>query len=308
MRTKLAATWAAVVILAGGAGCGGTADTPPPQAASPSTAVSAPASPTPSPTAPSKTEDAAALKQAVVTPADLGKPWVEPKKVSSSGKASEACPGKPSAAEKVTRVASVRRDLTEGSGQGVSIGTFQLSTLPTEDAADLRAAYAKDNKTCRTFTYNNQLFVVFSEEGPTTADNADELLMSRAERIYYDKAHKKLAYARHTLVARTGRVVTYVSYAFLTAKADPTAKDFSAAPRSSSTPSSPRSPRVQSTPEPGQLQSAAAAAVYGSPYRGSALRQAQGASPVQGASVRPRTPGLTRPPERSGASWRCGAG
>ena len=233
MRTKLAATWAAVVILAGGAGCGGTAESPPPQAASPSTAVSAPASPSPSPspspTAPNKTEDAAALKQAVITPADLGKPWVEPKKVSSAGKSSEACPGKPSAVEKVTRVASVRRDLTEGKGQGVSIGTFQLSTLPTEDAADLRAAYAKDNKTCRTFTYNNQLFVVFSEEGPTTADNADEILMSRAERIYYDKAHKKLAYARHTVVARTGRVVTYVSYAFLTPKADPTAKDFTPA-------------------------------------------------------------------------------
>ena len=108
----------------------------------------------------------------------------------------------------------------------MSIGTFQLSTLPTEDAADLRAAYAKDNKTCRTFTDANKLFVVYSEEGPTTADNADEILMSRAERIYYDKAHRKLAYARHTVAARTGRVVTYVSYAFLTTKADPTAKDF----------------------------------------------------------------------------------
>ena len=41
-------------------------------------------------------------------------------------------------------------------------------------------------------------------------------MTSRAERIYYDKAHKKLAYARHTVVARSGRVVTYVSYAFLT--------------------------------------------------------------------------------------------
>ena len=50
--------------------------------------------------------------------------------------------------------------------------------------------------------------------------------MSRAERIYYDKAHKKLAYARHTVAARTGRVVTYVSYAFLTTKKDPDAEDF----------------------------------------------------------------------------------
>ena len=160
----------------------------------------------------------------IVTAADLGKPWVEPKKVPSAGKASEACPGKPSAAEEVATVASVRRDLTEGKGQGVNIGTFRLGTLPSEDATDLRAAYAKDNATCKTFTDANKLFVVYSEEGPTAADNADEIVMSRAERIYYDKAHKKLAYARHTVAARTGRVVTYVSYAFLTTKKDPNAE------------------------------------------------------------------------------------
>ena len=72
---------------------------------------------------------------------------------------------------------------------------------------------------------------MYTVEGPTSADNADEILHSRAERIYYDKAHKKLAYARHTVVARTGRVVTYVSYAFLTTKNDPGAKDFSRASR-----------------------------------------------------------------------------
>jgi hypothetical protein len=228
MRTKVAAAFAAMVVMTGGAGCGGSAADSPP-AAGPSTAVGASASPSPLPTAPSKTEDTAGLKQAIVTAADLGRPWVQPEKVPAAGKASEACPGKPSATEDVATIASLRRDLTEGTGQGVNIGTFRLGTLPTEDAADLRAAYAKDNKTCRTFTYNNQLFVVYSEEGPTTADNADEILMSRAERIYYDKAHKKLAYARHTLVARTGRVVTYLSYAFLTTKADPTAKDFTRA-------------------------------------------------------------------------------
>lgn len=47
-----------------------------------------------------------------------------------------------------------------------------------------------------------------------------------AERIYYDKAHTQLAYARHVAVARTGRVVTYVEYAFLIAQGDPKAKDF----------------------------------------------------------------------------------
>ena len=212
------------MIVAAMTGCGGSgAGTEPTTTVA---ATPAESTPTPSPSAPSKAEDAAALKQVIVTAADLGEPWVEPKKVPSAGKASEACPGKPSAAEDIATVASVRRDLTEGKGQGVNIGTFRLGTLPSEDSADLRAAYAKDNATCKTFTDANKLFVVYSEEGPTAAGNADEIVMSRAERIYYDKAHRKLAYARHTVAARTGRVVTYVSDAFLTTKKDPNAEDF----------------------------------------------------------------------------------
>ena len=69
--------------------------------------------------------------------------------------------------------------------------------------------------------------VVRSVEGPASVSGADEVLGTWAERIYYDKAHKKLAYARHYLVLRTGDVVTYVSYAFLTEKKDPKAEDFS---------------------------------------------------------------------------------
>ena len=91
----------------------------------------------------------------------------------------------------------------------------------------MKTAYAESTKACRTFKDANKLYVVYSLEGPTSADGADEVLFSRAERLYYDKAHKKLAYARHTVVTRTGRVVTYVSYAFLTTKKDPGAKDFS---------------------------------------------------------------------------------
>ena len=224
MNRAAAGLGSTLMIVAALTGCGGSGAGTEPTATS--AATSAESTPTPTPSAPSKAEDAAALKKVVVTAADLGKPWVEPKEVPSAGKASEACPGKPSAAEQVTTVASVRRDLTEGKGQGVNIGSFRLRTLPTEDATELRAAYAKDNATCKTFTDLNKLFAVYSEEGPTTAEGADEIVMSRAERIYYDKAHKKLAYARHTVVARTGRVVTYVSYAFLTTKQDPKATDF----------------------------------------------------------------------------------
>jgi hypothetical protein len=224
MRTMLA-TGCLAVIMAVGTGCGGsTADSPTATSSSPPVGTAPTASP--SPTAPSKAEDAAALKRAIVTAADLGEPWVQPKKVPSAGKAAEACPGKPSATNQVATVASVRRDLTEGKGEGVNIGTFRIGTLPSDDATALKSAYAKDNAACKTFTDANKLFVVFSAEGPTSADDADEILMSRAERIYYDKAHKKLAYARHTIVARTGRVVTYVSYAFLTTRTDPDAEDF----------------------------------------------------------------------------------
>lgn len=234
MNQGAAAAASALLILTLVTGCGGPASETGPEIESVPTTASTPTAtktPTPSPTAPSKAEDAAALKQSIVTVADLGKPWIQPDQVPSSGKSSDACPGKPSATGQVTTTASIRRDLTEGKGQGVNIGTFRVATLPRADAADLQAAYAKDNAACKRFTDANKLFVVFSEEGPTAADNADQIVMSRAERIYYDKARKKLAYARHTIVARSGRVVTYVSYAFLTTKRDPKATDFTTTQR-----------------------------------------------------------------------------
>jgi len=224
MRRAITAGGSAVLILVCGVGCGGS-ETPAPPEASTSVPASTPSS---SPAPPTKAEDAAALKKSMVGAADLGKPWVVAKKVATtSSKTDEACPGQPSKVSKLTPVASLNRNLTEGKGVGVNIGTFRLATSPTEDASEVKAAYAADTKACRTFKDANKLYVVYSLEGPTSAKGADEVLVSRAERLYYDKAHKKLAYARHTVVARTGRVVTYVSYAFLTTKKDPGAKDFS---------------------------------------------------------------------------------
>ncbi len=84
MHTKLAVVWTAVIIIAVGTGCAGsTTDTP--SATSPSSPVSTTSPPSPTPEPPSKAEDTAALKRATVTAADLGKPWVEPKKVPSVG-------------------------------------------------------------------------------------------------------------------------------------------------------------------------------------------------------------------------------
>jgi len=65
---------------------------------------------------------------------------------------------------------------------------------------------------------------VRTAEGPTSLEPADEVIAAWAERIYYDKAHRQLAYTRHVVVSRTERVVTYVEYAFLLVPADPQAK------------------------------------------------------------------------------------
>jgi hypothetical protein len=137
MRRAIEAAGAAVVILMCAVGCGG-AETPP----APEASASAPAStPSPSPTAPTKAEDTAALKKAIVGAADLGKPWVVAKNAATTGgDAAEACPGQPSKVDLVTTVASLSRNLTEGKGVGVNIGSFWLSTLPTEDGSEMKTA------------------------------------------------------------------------------------------------------------------------------------------------------------------------
>ena len=45
----------------------------------------------------------------------------------------------------------------------------------------------------------------------------------------FDRGDDEPAYARHTLVARTGRVVATVTYSFLTSESDPDATDFTEA-------------------------------------------------------------------------------
>jgi hypothetical protein len=163
--------------------------------------------------------------------ADLGKPWTRPKKVSQvKGKKGEICPGRTSATDGVAVTASARADLTEGRGAGKNIATFSLSTLTADSGREIKAAYAKDQRACARYQDGNGLFVVRSAEGPTSVAGT-ELLASWAERIYFDRQHKELAYARHTLVTRDGRVPTYLSYAFPTVKADPRAEDFGRASR-----------------------------------------------------------------------------
>lgn len=222
VRTWLAGSMI-VAVLGALAGCG--ASTTDPAGASSAPVATTSSSPSPEPRA----LDEAELKRGLVTAEDLGAPWIQPKSVAVTGSKREICPGHPSATKKLLTGATAQADFTEGKGTGKNIATYRLSTLAEEDASALKAAYADDHLTCAEYKDAAGLYVVRSEEGPTSVPDADELVASWSERIYYDKSHTKLAYARHYLVARTGQVVTYFSYAFLIDKEDPKAEDFTRA-------------------------------------------------------------------------------
>ena len=126
-------------------------------------------------------------------------------------------------------LAGARRDLTEGPEELINGATFRIATLRDSDGSEVRDAWQADTKACRTHTDASDFCVVYRLEGPTSARNADEILFSRAERIYFDRGDAEPAYARHTVVARTGRVVTAVSYTFLIEDSDAEASNFTRA-------------------------------------------------------------------------------
>ena len=226
--------WVAVVVCGAAAACSSNATTAPSGSTAapvvtPVSQSSDPSSATPSP--PTKTEDAANLKRALVRDRDLGRPWVQPKAVSTvKGKKGEICPGHVSATLAIPVIAEASVNFTEGRGAGKNIASYSLRTLPAEDDRALVVAYQKDQKACATYQDSSGLFVVRSIGGPSSIDGA-VVIATWTERIYYDKPHQKLAYARHYLIAREGRVVTSLGYAFLTVKKDPDAKDFNRAKR-----------------------------------------------------------------------------
>jgi hypothetical protein len=148
---------------------------------------------------------------------DLGRPWVVVEGGPPAGAVQPACPGKSSAVRRLAPVAEVHRDLTRGRGELVTGASFGLSTLRDTNGSAVRAAWRADTSSCREHTDASDFFVVYRQEGPSSARNADEILFSRSERIYFDRGDTEPAYARHTLVARTGRVITLVSYTFLVA-------------------------------------------------------------------------------------------
>jgi hypothetical protein len=243
---RLAVPVVAALLLA--VGCTApAADAPPevtPAASSPTQPSPLPsATPTPSPTAstapsPSATTpasprdpDTAGLRKALVTAADLGRPWVA---VDTPPDTDEACPGEPSAVSRLPFRATARRDLTRGAGELVNGASFRLTGLAGVDAAEVRAAWAADTSACRQHTDGDDYYVDYRAVEPAEVRGAevrgaDEVLLRRVERVYFDRGDAEPAYARHTLVVRTGRVVATVTYSFLPAGSDPEAEDFGAA-------------------------------------------------------------------------------
>jgi len=182
----------------------------------------------PLPTAqPDKADDLARAKQALITTPELGKPWVAVKKANSVGTEGEACPGRPNTDASIAPLASASAQFTAGKKAGAAIGVFSVWTYPDQAAVDAyREALPKVLRDCRSYTDRSKLSVVLTPASNTALAGADET-WRYAERIYYDKQHAKLAYARHYVIARHGRVLSSVQYAFLTSKSDPKAKDFS---------------------------------------------------------------------------------
>ena len=170
--------------------------------------------------------EAALAKQALISAAELGAPWVEPKSgvSTASGKKGEACPGQPSAETLNKPRASASENLTEGTKQGAAIGTFEVRTIEPGTEQAWRDTFAAVTKGCATSTSTDGTFSTWDVVGAPAVPGSDEVL-ARIERIYSDKSKSKLLYVRQSYEARAGRVISALSYAFIQPASDPTGGD-----------------------------------------------------------------------------------
>lgn len=182
--------------------------------------------PSPTPTLPPVATDEAAAKQALLTAAELGTPWVQPKKVNEAKKAKgERCPGQKNAGTLAPGRAKAERDLTRGTKAGADIASFGIRVYGFGEEQAWRDAVDASEKGCASWKSLEGAFVTLEEVAtPPAVPGADEVIVS-IERIYADAAHKTLYYVRHYYEARTGRVVTTFELAYIQPKADPTGKD-----------------------------------------------------------------------------------
>lgn len=182
--------------------------------------------PTPTPTLPAVADDKATAKRALVTPADLGKPWIQPKKVNEAKKAEKGdlCPGQKNARTLAKARADENADLTEGGQAGAAIGSFGVRTYGFGEEQKWRDAVAAATKGCAKWKSLEKLYVTLDVVTPPQVAGADEVF-AHIERIYAEAAHKTLYYVRHYYEARVGRVVVSFELAYIQPKTDPTGKN-----------------------------------------------------------------------------------
>lgn len=206
-------------------------------------------------------QDRKSVKKALVTPADLGTPWVMPSPTPTptptaektdepsggpsleaseratdepTGEASkdaesdvdEFCPGQPAISTLVPPRASADTSLTAGTKPGAAIGTFGVATLHPGQEKAWRDAVGTALEGCRTYRQKDDGFYVTANKiGKLPQIKGAEEVLGIIERIHEDIEHKKLLYVRHYLYARTGRLVSTTQYAFIQPKSDPTGSD-----------------------------------------------------------------------------------
>ena len=182
--------------------------------------------PSPTPTLPPVADDTAKAKAALLTAAELGKPWVQPKKVNTSKNVKgERCPGQQKSTAILAPRARAERDMTKGSQAGADIGSFEVRVYELGQEQAIRDAAAASSKGCASWTSAEKLYVELESVTPPTVAGADEVVLADIERIYADKTKKTLHYVRHVYEVRTGRVVTFFELAYIQPKSDPKGAD-----------------------------------------------------------------------------------
>lgn len=201
-------------------GSDSTPESQPTQSQSPSP------TPSPTPTLPSVASDKARVKKAVVTSADLGKPWVTPKAVSTAKQKQKGdlCPGQPNARTLHEARAEHRLQHTEGAQAGAAIASYAVRAYEFGEQEDWRDALEKTHAGCKAWTSLEKLYVTLEVVTAPAIPGADEVVV-HIERIYADKTKKTLHYVRHYYEAWTTRFVSSFELAYVQPKSDPTGKD-----------------------------------------------------------------------------------
>lgn len=165
------------------------------------------------------------MKAALVTPAELGSPWVKPKSVNEAKREKgERCPGQKNARTIAKARAAAEGDYTEGTKQGAPIGSFGVRAYAFGEEQAWKAANDASANGCLTWNAAEGTFVTLEIATPPAVPGADEV-HATIERVYQDKTKKTLYYVRHYYEARTGRIVSSFEYAYIQPKTDPTGKD-----------------------------------------------------------------------------------